>query len=123
MITLEGIKAVQDQIVKLVPRPYKIVSIIGKIPNEFKKEFEMLEGVNSITGYTLHPNTFLLHIFQLLIFIRGRINPLRNFAFCSRFTGSRSCLYVEGDDQKSVIIHYAVDKYFDKVRDRYQLHS
>jgi hypothetical protein len=51
VVTADGIKAVQDQIVKLVPHPFKIVSVIGKIPPDFKKEFRSLEDVVSISGY------------------------------------------------------------------------
>jgi len=45
-----------------------------------------------------------------------RKNPLLNFAFCSRFSGNKSCMYIEGDkeNQLIIVIHYAVDKYFPK---------
>lgn len=64
---------------------------------------------------------FLHEAYASLLLYRQRINPLRNFAFCSRFTGTKSCIYVEGqDDQKLVVVHYAVDRFFDKVRTTYR---
>lgn len=108
MITTPGVVAVQEQLVKLVASPFKIISVVGKIPHTHKKVFETLEHTKSISEYVI----IYIHTY----WNRNRINPLRNFAFCSRFTGHKTCMYVEGDDPKKlVVVHYAVDRYFDRV--------
>eukprot|EP01127_Copromyxa_protea_P015556 TRINITY_DN4488_c0_g1_i2.p1 TRINITY_DN4488_c0_g1~~TRINITY_DN4488_c0_g1_i2.p1 ORF type:complete len:1740 (+),score=308.01 TRINITY_DN4488_c0_g1_i2:97-5220(+) len=94
VITTNGIVAVQEQLVKLVPSPFKIISVVGKIPHTHKKVIDTLESIKSISD--------------------DRINPLLNFAFCSRFTGHKTCMYVEGENPKLVVVHYAVDRYFDR---------
>jgi hypothetical protein len=66
------------------------VSIIGKILPNFKKILKNIES-------------------------QGGNNPLRNWAFCSTFTGSKSCVYVDGDgDQSVIIVHYPIDRFHDK---------
>lgn len=56
VITNNGVVAVQEQLVKLVPRPYKIISVLGKIPHTHKKVFETLEHTKSISEYVLFPS-------------------------------------------------------------------
>jgi hypothetical protein len=48
VITNNGVVAVQEQLVKLVPRPYKIISVVGKIPHTHKKVIDTLETTQSI---------------------------------------------------------------------------
>jgi hypothetical protein len=50
VITQNGLVAIQVQIVKLVPQPYKIVSVLGKIPPAYRQIFQGIEIINSIPG-------------------------------------------------------------------------
>eukprot|EP01125_Pyxidicula_operculata_P010873 TRINITY_DN356_c4_g1_i1.p1 TRINITY_DN356_c4_g1~~TRINITY_DN356_c4_g1_i1.p1 ORF type:complete len:1793 (-),score=294.68 TRINITY_DN356_c4_g1_i1:47-4723(-) len=97
VISSKGIMAVQNELSRVIDKPYKIVSLVGKIPPEFRGVMHTVKEQPFIAG--------------------GRLNPLRNFAFCMRYTGTRSCIYVEGGDKPEetiVLVHYAVDRYFDK---------
>lgn len=95
--TLKSIKDTRNLIAKLIPRPYKIISIIGKIPPKFAP---ILAGIARVPELS-----------------RDRQNLLRNFAFCSKWTGNRTCLYVEGkEDKKSIVLHYALDEQTFRVR-------
>lgn len=67
VVTQSGISAIQEQIVKLVPHPHKIVSVLGKIPPAYKKIFQSLEMVSTIPGYVFSSSPQTLRVVDLLV--------------------------------------------------------
>eukprot|EP01129_Flabellula_baltica_P009859 TRINITY_DN40_c0_g3_i1.p1 TRINITY_DN40_c0_g3~~TRINITY_DN40_c0_g3_i1.p1 ORF type:complete len:1626 (-),score=289.42 TRINITY_DN40_c0_g3_i1:781-5658(-) len=90
IVTSEGLDRIQKQLDR-TGDPYKIISLIGRIPKALSST------LNSYSDKRYLKN--------------GSKNYLQNFAFCSKYTGNRSCIYLERDQEETVVIvHYIIDR-------------